>query len=81
MEITCREEILSRVRQMLQQNSRSEFTVQEAVDLMRTSGSTYAESTIRTHITSRMCANAPQNHAVKYGDLMRVRHGVYRLSA
>ena len=41
--------------------------------------STYSESTIRTHVTSRMCANAPDNHGTTYDDLVRVGRGLYRL--
>ena len=40
----------------------------------------YAESTIRTHVTSRMCGNAPDNHAVTYDDLVRIDAGRYRLA-
>jgi Ca2+-binding EF-hand superfamily protein len=79
--MTCREEILRCVRQMADQNGKGEFTVQEVVDWMRAAGSSFAESTIRTHVTSRMCGNAPDNHAVTYSDFVRVRHGVYRLAA
>jgi hypothetical protein len=39
---------------------------------------TYKESTIRTHVTSRMCANSPDNHAVTYPDLIRTDVGRYR---
>lgn len=45
---------------------------------VRRRGSKYAESTIRTHVTGRMCKNSPGNHAVTYGDLERVGRGVYR---
>jgi hypothetical protein len=55
--------------------------VHEVVDWMRAEGTSFAESTIRTHVTSRMCLDAPDNHAVTYGDFRRVRRGVYRLTA
>lgn len=35
-------------------------------------------STVRTHVTSRMCVDAPDHHAVVYGDLRRVGPGMYR---
>ena len=78
--MTCREEILKSVPQLLAQTGDSEFTVQELVDFMEDAGTGFAESTIRTHVTSRMCANAPDNHAVTYSDFVWVRHGVYRLA-
>ncbi len=42
-------------------------------------GTRYAESTIRTMITSHMCLNAPDNAATTYDDLERVDRGTYRL--
>lgn len=78
--MTCRDEILLYVRRITQQTGRNEFTLQEIVDALHAQGSSYKESTIRTHITSRMCANAPKHHAVTYDDLERVGEGVYRLS-
>jgi hypothetical protein len=41
-------------------------------------GSQLAPSTIRTHIASRMCANAPDHHGTTYDDFERVGHGEYR---
>lgn len=35
------------------------------------------ESTVRTHVTSRMCRNAPNHHAVVFEDLVRVARGRY----
>jgi len=55
------------------------FSVQDVVQHLNKQGSKYAESTIRTHVTSRMCADAPDNHATTYDDLTRLDHGRYRL--
>ena len=38
------------------------------LDYLWRAGSTYRPSTIRTHVPSRMCANAPDHHAVTYRD-------------
>lgn len=35
--------------------------------------------TVRTHIASRCCANAPSNHQSRYRYFRSVRRGVYRL--
>ncbi len=43
-------------------------------------GSRYAESTVRTMVTSHLCANAPDHASVTYRDFERVGHGLYRLS-
>jgi hypothetical protein len=48
------------------------FTIPEILREMANSG--YAESTIRTHIASRCCVNAPDNHAVRYRYFRRIDH-------
>ncbi|MCL4199472.1 MAG: hypothetical protein KJZ69_18415 [Phycisphaerales bacterium] len=73
--MTCRDEILATIKRL----GLREFTPQEVIDAMRKDRTGFADSTIRTHIVSRLCANAPDNHAVTYDDLVRVDHGVYRL--
>jgi hypothetical protein len=57
------------------------FTLADVIAEMRARGSRYAESTIRTHVTSRMCANAPNHHAVVYRDFWCIDRGSgrYRL--
>lgn len=77
--MTCREEILDAVHALLRRTSRDDFTLQQLLQEMRRRGSSYSESTIRTHVTSRMCANAPDHHAVVFDDLERMGRGVYRL--
>ncbi len=56
-----------------------DFTPDEMVRALRQAGSAYEESTIRTHVVSRMCANSPDNHGTTYADLERVGRGRYRL--
>lgn len=77
--MTCRDEILAAVRQLAIRTSRDAFSPAEIVKEVRLQGSGYKESTIRTHVTSRMCADAPDHHAVVYDDLERVGRGLYRL--
>ena len=48
-------------------------------DIVLNQGTEHEESTIRTHVCSVMCANAPTNHMTTYDDLERVSHGRYRL--
>lgn len=73
--MTCRDEILATIKRLGQR----EFSPQQIVDAMRKQRTIHKESTIRTHITSRMCRDAPANHAVVYDDLERVERGIYRL--
>ena len=77
---TCRDAVLDAFRRLQARSHRTEFDLAEIVAEVR-STSSFAESTVRTHVSSRLCANAPNNHAVVHDDLERVRRGVYRLSA
>nr|MBA3533121.1 hypothetical protein [Ardenticatenales bacterium] len=61
--MTCRDEILSCIREITATTGQEEVTIPQVIDCMRSRGTRYPESTIRTHIASSMCANAPKNHA------------------
>lgn len=67
---TCRDEILECVRMVA--DSSGTFTVGEMIRCME-------KRTMRTHITSRMCANAPENHASTCHDFKRTGHGEYQV--
>ena len=77
--MTCRDEILKCVHQITAHSSIKEFAIGDVVKCMNRKGTQYKESTIRTHVTSRMCRNAPDNHGVTYDDFERVDSGKYRL--
>lgn len=79
MAITCRDEVLAAFERLTARTSRDAFSLTEIVREVRSHGSDYRKSTIRTHVTSRMCASAPDHHAVVYDDLKRVGRGLYRL--
>lgn len=76
--MTARQEILAALPRLRARLSRDDFTPGEVIQELRRAGSVYANSTIRTHVVSRMCVNAPDNHAVTYNDLERVGPGRYR---
>ena len=78
--MTARDEVLAAARTLATRSSDGTFSIEDVVALMRREGTSYKESTIRTHVVSRMCANAPDNHAVTYRDLFRTDVGRYRLS-
>jgi len=78
--MTCRDEVLDAIDAILRRSGRDRFTVGEVVDEMARRETEYAESTIRTHVTSRMCANAPDHHGVVYADLLRTGRATYRLA-
>lgn len=75
--MTCREEILEAIAAHQRASGRTTFTIMDLLGLM--TGSAYTEATIRTHIVSVMCADAPKNHGTVYSDLERVDRGLYRL--
>jgi len=77
--MTCRDEVLDCARLIVTQKGENRFTIQEILRCMRARGTRYKESTIRTHVTSRMCSDAPKHHAVKYDDFERIGEGVYSL--
>ena len=75
--MTARDEILAAARALASRSPDGTFTVEQVVAALR--GSDYAESTIRTHVTSRMCADAADHHAKTYDDFKRLDRGLYRL--
>jgi hypothetical protein len=76
---TCREEVLSAMRRLERRHGKKVFQLETIVHEVLTGGSWHKESTIRTHVTSVMCVNAPNHHAVVHRDLERVGHGLYQL--
>ena len=77
---TYREQILAAAKQITQSKNQNEFTILEILNYLTKQNTHYKENTIRTHITSKMCGNAPSNHAVTYNDLTRIKPDVYSLN-
>ena len=77
--MTCRDKILAATKRLTESAERDDYTLQELLKEMRQHGTTHKESTVRTHVTSRLCVNAPDHHAVTYPDLERIALGRYRL--
>jgi len=76
---TCREEILHAVNLIVNSKGKNEFTVHEVIRYMFENNTVYKESTIKTHINSKCCINAPNHHGTLYNDFKRVEPGLYRL--
>jgi hypothetical protein len=74
---TARSQILAAIERVTS-GPGDTFTTQQIVDELMASDSALAPATIRTHITSRMCVDAPDHHGTTYDDLERVSRGVYR---
>ena len=77
---SCHEKVLEAVRAIIAEKEMNEFRVAEVQDYFIRHGiEGCAPQTIDTHIRSRCCANAPDNHAVTYAYFERVGRGRYRL--
>ena len=77
--MTCRDELLLLIKEHINSKGKNEFTLSEIVNLSKDKNLNFSESTIRTHISSRMCINSPQNHQTKYEDIERINRGNYKL--
>jgi hypothetical protein len=75
----ARAEILAAINDLEARSGRPEVTLVEVMGEMRRRRSAYAESTVRTMVTSHMCAQVHGPNIGSYDDLDRVGHGLYRL--
>jgi len=78
MQLTCREVILEAFVRLENREHRKTFKVAEIVEELLAVTSDFTESTIRTHVTSRLCIQAPPNHFTRYEDLDRMSRGEYK---
>jgi hypothetical protein len=74
----AREDVLTAAR-CLEQRGITPWSPIQLIAEAKRLGSTLAESTLRTHVVSRMCADAPDHHGTVYAELERVGRGLYRL--
>ena len=71
----CRDDIIDCIARRFND---VEFSPMDIILALHEEGTHYPDTTIRTHVTSYMCENAPQNHGVQHGDIIRTRRGCYR---
>ena len=76
--MTARDEILAALPAIQARTGRDIFTPQDVIDELQRRGTAYKPSTIRTHVVSRLCADAPDHHGRTYDDFQRVSAGQYR---
>lgn len=76
---TAREEILTAVKGIISEREDNSFYLREVLQYMKSNDTSYQESTIRTHITSRCCSNSPNHHGSVFNDYERIGKGMYRL--
>ena len=75
---TCREVILTTFERLERRDGHTIFALSELVQEVMANSNSFPETTIRTHSTSVMCAQAPEHHGTTYNDLDRVGRGRYR---
>lgn len=68
-------EALDAARQIASESDNSTFTIAAVIKALPHLN----ERTVRTHIASRCCVNAPKNHSSKLPYFRRVDYGVYRV--
>lgn len=78
--MTARQEILEVVRGLTARGL-APFSPQQVIDELRRRGTTYRESTLRTHIVDIMCVDSPTDRTTSYPDLRRVGRGQYVLAS
>lgn len=77
---TARQQILAAARELTVRGS-VPFSPAELIGEVQRRGTSYPPATLRTHIVSTMCVNAPGYGTSRYPDLLRVARGQYRLQA
>lgn len=76
----ARGEILEAIKAVTLRSGREVFDITDVVQEMVRRGSRYAESTVRTMVTSHMCLTSMGAGSDKHADLERVGRGLYRLA-
>jgi predicted RNase H-like HicB family nuclease len=69
------EEILEAARRFASSRNNWSFTVREVVAALPALNQT----TVRTHVVSRCCTNAPKNHPHKWDYFRRIGRGLYQI--
>lgn len=75
---TARDAVLRAFDELEAQTERTAFRADEVWQHVAAATSDFQETTIRTYVTSAMCANAPVHHANHTDDVVRVKRGLYR---
>ena len=75
---SVREQVLGAFSRLEARTGLTVFRLRDVVAEVRNENPDLPEVTVRTYVTSVMCANAPVNHANHTDDLFRVDRGMYR---
>jgi len=77
--MACHEEVLEAANAIINKKGENEFTPNEVIIYLKNKGTAYKENTIRTHVISRCCKNAPEYHETRYQYFERISHGLYKV--
>lgn len=77
--MVCHEKVLEAAKTIVGLKGTNEFTPAEVMQYLKNQHTVYSESTIRTHVVSRCCINAPKHHIVRYDYFERIGRGLYKL--
>jgi len=77
--MACHEEVLEASKVIVNLKGKNEFSPEEVITYLKKQGTIYKESTIRTHIISRCCGNAPIHHGTRYHYFERIAYSLYKL--
>ncbi len=69
------DEVLASALRIVSGSGNETFTVAEVIEALPHLN----ERSIRTHVTSRCCVNAPKNHGSRLPYFRRVAHGTYKI--
>lgn len=75
---TCRDLVLESMIDLELKTGRTQFKLDRVVKNAMRISDTYPETTLRTFVSSIMCADAPAHHTNHTNDLRRVSRGVYQ---
>jgi hypothetical protein len=77
--LSARAAVLAAARDLAAASANGTFSPAEVVAECRRRQSGFADGTVRTHVVSVMCADAPVNHSRTFADFERAGGGRYRL--
>lgn len=77
--MACHEDVLEAAREITARKGINEFAPEEVITYLKSKGTKYKESTIRTHVVSRCTINAPAHHGKRYPYFERISYGLYKV--
>lgn len=77
----ARREIVDAARAVVLRSGKNAFTMNDVITELHSQGTPYADATIRTMISSHLCAGATGAGVAGYADFSRLDRGVYRLTS